>query len=114
MGIKNLFLTHYGGQSEIELLLYFSNQTTSFMLEFRGICGIKSRWWAKCPLQRLVRRQLLHAQSPDSGDATGTRISLRRRNQGMNGGLYRAQIGSPTGVKRLFSIQFCNFSKLRR
>ncbi|MFT6908956.1 MAG: hypothetical protein ACJAS1_005663 [Oleiphilaceae bacterium] len=66
----------------------------------------------KCPLQRLVGRQLHHAQSLDSGDATGTRISLRRRNQGMNGGLYRAQIGSPTGVKLLFSIQFCNFSKL--
>jgi hypothetical protein len=44
------------------------------MLDFRGICGIKSRWRVKYPLQRFIRRQLLHAQSPDSGDATAIAI----------------------------------------
>ena len=33
------------------------------------------------------------------GLGSGTRTSFRRRNHGVKGGLYLAQIGSPTGVR---------------
>lgn len=96
-------------------LIIVTSERCAFTALCRGDAGDQGRdrqkFWRMCPSARLPDR-LLSVYWGWGGDSIGIRISLRLRNQGVNGALYRAQTGSPATVNPFSCIHASSLALL--